>query len=70
VTSRLEGAEHPGHLFVLFHQADQEVVGAGVLVFVHGDFGVGAQAADHGLVVGEQYGEHALGVGGVAGLLL
>lgn len=61
-----EGAEHPGHFFVFFHEAGEEIAGAGVVVLAHGGREVGAELADEGLKVAEQIGQRGLGLGVLA----
>src|SRR4030095_6786773 len=56
------GAEHPGHLLVLLHEAGEEVAGAGVAVLVLGGLEVRTKLADEALAVREQGGPHLLGV--------
>jgi hypothetical protein len=58
-----EGAEHPGHFPLFFHEAGDEIAGAGVVVLTHGGREVGAELADGGLVVAEQIGQRGLGLG-------
>src|SRR5262245_13609149 len=64
------GAEHPGHLLVLLHEAREEVAGAGVAVLVLRRLQIGPELADQALVVGEQVGQHLLGVGRLLGVFL
>src|SRR2546425_1349120 len=54
---------------MLLHQAGKKIVRAGVAELV-GGFQVLAQAANDGLVIGEQRGEHSAGIRIFAGLLL
>src|SRR4029453_7543396 len=64
------GAEHPGHLLVLLHEAGEEVAGAGVAVLVLGGLEVRTKLADEALVVHEQVGQHLLGVRRLLGIFL
>src|SRR6266545_3884920 len=54
---------------MLLHQAGQKIVRPGVAELV-GGFQILAQAANDGLVIGEQRGEHSAGFGILARLLL
>src|SRR5215470_9753788 len=66
----LEGAEHPGHLFVLFHQAGQEVVRTHVVKLGGGRISVRAKLTDDRLVVTQEILEHVVGARILAGVLL